>query len=46
MKDFLTEHIVPINILPIGYADEDPKSPERHVEARKPLEEIVKYGSF
>jgi nitroreductase len=42
----IPEHIVPINILPIGYADEEPQSPERHSEKRKPLDEIVKYGTF
>jgi nitroreductase len=39
-------HLVPVNILPIGYADEEPQSPDRHDEKRKPLAEIVKYGGF
>jgi len=42
----IPEHIVPINILPIGYSDEEPQSPDRHEHSRKPLEKIVKYGMF
>jgi nitroreductase len=42
----IPEHIIPVNILPIGYADEELKSPDRHGQVRKPLDEIVKYGAF
>ena len=42
----IPEHIVPVNILLIGYADGEALSPNRHVDMRKALEDIVKYGSF
>jgi len=42
----IPDHLVPVNILPIGYADAEPQSPERHIHARKSLENIVKYGTF
>jgi nitroreductase len=42
----IPEGIVPINILAIGYNAEEPQSPDRHVETRKPLNSIVKYSSF
>ena len=46
-KEFnIPDHLVPVNVLPIGYADEEPQSPERHADKRKPLKDIVKYGSF
>ena len=46
-KEFnIPEHIVPVNVLPIGYADIELKSPERHSSDRKPLDTIIKYGSF
>ena len=35
-----------LNILAIGYTDEEPQSPERHSEARKPIVETVIYESF
>ncbi len=34
-------HLEPVNILLIGYADEDAASPDRHSETRKPLAETV-----
>ena len=39
-------HIEPINILMIGYADGQPRSPERHAEWRKPLSDTVVRESF
>ncbi|MFO7819822.1 MAG: nitroreductase family protein [Halanaerobacter sp.] len=42
----IPENIEPINILAIGYAAGEEKSPERHDKARKSLEETVEYGSF
>ncbi|WP_163195193.1 nitroreductase family protein [Clostridium thermarum] len=41
-KEFeLPDHIEPINILAIGYADGEPASPERHDKTRKPIEHIL-----
>lgn len=46
-KEFgLPDGIEPINILAIGYAAGEPQSPERHGEARLPLEDIVFYESY
>lgn len=46
-KEFnLPDNIVPINILAIGYAAGEAKSPDRHNQARKSLEEIVVYESY
>lgn len=42
----IPENIEPINILALGYGTGEEKSPQRHDEARKPLEETVEYGSF
>jgi len=45
----IPDHIVPVNILPIGYSgDEKPQPPDRHtdINTRKPLEIIVKYSNF
>lgn len=33
----LPPHIVPVNILLVGYGDGTPASPDRHAETRKPL---------
>lgn len=42
----LPPHVEPVNILLIGYADEQPASPERHDQTRKPLTETVVYEHF
>lgn len=42
----IPENLVPVNILAMGYTDEEAKSPERHDEARKAMEETVFYEKF
>lgn len=42
----LPAHVVPVNILLLGYGDGEPASPERHSETRKPLSETVFYEHF
>ncbi len=43
-KEFhLPEHLEPINILAIGYADGEPADSERHNIARIPVAELVNY---
>ena len=42
----LPEHIVPVNILLVGYGDGEPASPDRHDEMRKPLEETIFWEQF
>ena len=42
----IPENLVPVNILVIGYGADNPKSPDRHNETRKPLASIVKYSTF
>lgn len=43
-KNFqLPEHLEPINILAIGYSDEEPASADRHTTMRKPLNKLVSY---
>lgn len=37
----LPEHLEPVNILAIGYTQEEPADPERHSSTRIPLEELV-----
>lgn len=37
----LPAHVEPVNILLIGYGDEQPASPDRHAQTRKPLAETV-----
>lgn len=37
----LPEDVEPVNILLVGYADEEPLSPDRHSETRKPLTETI-----
>lgn len=39
----LPENLEPVNILVIGYSDEQPASPERHTTQRIPLSELVSY---
>jgi len=46
-KEFnIPDNIVPVNILVIGYSADEPQSPDRHDETRKPLDSMVKYSSF
>jgi nitroreductase len=46
-KEFnIPDNLEAINILAIGYADDNPKSPDRHDTMRKPLEEMVFYNKF
>ena len=46
-KDFnIPDNLVPVNIIVIGYRDENPLSPDRHEQTRKPLNSIVKYTTF
>ncbi len=42
----IPDHLEPINIIGIGYADGEAKSPDRHDTARKPLTEFVVWESF
>lgn len=37
----LPAHVEPVNILLVGYGDEQPASPDRHAETRKPLADTV-----
>ena len=39
----LPENLEPVNILAIGYADEEPANPDRHGKTRIPLETLVAY---
>ncbi len=39
----LPDSLEPINILAIGYANEAPADPERHLSARIPLSQLVSY---
>lgn len=46
-KEFdLPAHLEPINILAIGYSDENPETPDRHAVTRKPLSETVSYEAL
>ncbi len=46
-KEFkIPDNVVPINILAIGYGADEPQSPDRFSETRKPLDTMVKYSSF
>lgn len=42
----IPDHIEPVNILAIGYNAGETASPDRHSEARKPLEETVFHETF
>ncbi len=39
-------HLEPVNILAIGYADEQYADPERHNQTRIPLDELVSYEAL
>jgi len=46
-KEFnIPDNLVPVNILAIGYGADEPQSPDRHTQTRKPLDSIVRYSSF
>jgi nitroreductase len=46
-KEFnIPNDIEPINILAIGYGADEPQSPDRFAQTRKPLDSIVKYSTF
>lgn len=46
-KEFnLPDHLEPVNILMIGYENENNSSPERHHKTRKPLADFVVKESF
>ena len=46
-KEFaLPDTLEPINILVIGYADEEPMPSDRHSEKRIPLSQLVFYEKF
>ncbi|MBC2579424.1 nitroreductase family protein [Clostridium sp. DJ247] len=46
-KEFnLPDNVEPVNILAVGYAEDEPASPDRHDKARKPLENTVFYETF
>ena len=42
----IPSHIEPVNILLLGYANCEPKSPNRHNECRKPLKDTILYETF
>jgi len=42
----IPENLTPVNILCVGYADGPAPSPERFVQGRKPLEQIVFWERF
>lgn len=42
----LPANLTPINLLAIGYAEGELKSPDRHDEERKPLEDIVSFETL
>lgn len=42
----LPDNLVPVNILAIGYAADQPQSPDRHSETRKALNQTVSFEAF
>lgn len=42
----IPEHMEPINILAMGYADEPPQDSDRHAKTRIPITELVSYESM
>ncbi|MGN0665939.1 MAG: nitroreductase family protein [Huintestinicola sp.] len=42
----IPDDLEPVNILGVGYTDEEPQSPDRHSTARKPLTETVFYETM
>ena len=46
-KEFgLPDNLEPINILAVGYSDEEPADPERHSQTRITVEELVSYETI
>ena len=46
-KEFeLPDNLEPINILAVGYSDEEAADPERHSQTRIPVEELVSYETI
>ncbi len=42
----LSDNLEPVNILAIGYADEEAADPERHLQTRIPVKELVSYETI
>lgn len=42
----LPDNLEPINILAVGYSDEEAADPERHSQTRIPVEELVSYETI
>ena len=42
----LPENLEPVNILAVGYSDEEAADPERHSQTRIPVEELVSYETI
>lgn len=42
----LPEELEPVNILAVGYSDEEAADPERHSQTRIPVEELVSYETI
>lgn len=42
----LPDNLEPINILAVGYSDEEPADPERHLQTRIPVEKLVSYETI
>ena len=42
----LPEELEPVNILAVGYSDEEAADPERHAQMRIPMEELVSYETL
>ena len=46
-KEFgLPDHLEPVNILAVGYSDEEAADPERHSHTRIPVDELVSYETI
>ncbi len=42
----LPDHLEPVNILAVGYSDEEAADPERHSQTRIPVDELVSYETI
>lgn len=46
-KEFgLPENLEPVNILAVGYSDEEVADPERHKDMRIPISQLVSYENL
>ena len=45
-KKGLSDNLEPVNILAVGYSDEEAADPERHSQTRIPVEELVYYETI